>query len=68
MATLKQKATDDSQARDEIPERGYGKRQLNYDTIPENRRSPRNHHRQQNKRRADKKARRHLLQNHPARK
>jgi hypothetical protein len=27
MATLKQKATDDSQARDEIPERGYGKSQ-----------------------------------------
>jgi len=67
MATLKHKATDESLAQDET-RKGLANANTNYDTIPKNRRPPCNPNRQQDKRRADKKARRHVLQNYSTRK
>jgi hypothetical protein len=48
-----QHATDEILGKDRNP-KGSGKSQFKiYDITPKNRRSPRHHHRQQNKRRAD---------------
>ncbi len=60
----RKQATDESLARDETPCGVYGTCQLNYDTIPKNRRSPRNRNRQQDKRRSNEKAYWHLFSNH----